>query len=77
MVECVEEKMRGQAYPAINDADFSLLPFPLPPLAEQHRIVERVDQLMALCDQLEDQLQQSQTDGARLMEATVRHLSAV
>ena len=39
MIKCVEEHMRGQAYPAINDADFSVLPFPLPPLAEQHRIV--------------------------------------
>lgn len=45
---------------------------PLPPLAEQHRIVAKVDELMALCDQLEAQLAATQTDSRRLLEAVLR-----
>ncbi|MBK5205468.1 MAG: restriction endonuclease subunit S [Polaromonas sp.] len=44
---------------------------PLPPLAEQYRIVARVDSLMALCDQLEAQLTTTQTDSRRLLEAVL------
>ena len=43
-------------------------------LAEQHRIVAKVDQLMSLCDALEAKLTQSQTDSEKLMNAAVRHL---
>jgi len=45
---------------------------PLPPLAEQHRIVAKVDELMALCDQLEAQLTATQIDSRRLLEAVLR-----
>ena len=44
---------------------------PLPPLAEQKRIVAKVDELMALCDQLEQQVTHRQETTQRLLEATV------
>lgn len=39
----------------LNTSTVVLLPIPVPPLDEQHRIVEKVDELMALCDQLKAQ----------------------
>ena len=43
----------------------------LPPLAEQHRIVTKVDELMTLCDQLETQLTSTAADSRRLLEAVL------
>jgi len=44
--------------------------FPFPPLAEQHRIVAKVDELVTLCDQLEQQ----QTDSNATHETLVKTL---
>ena len=41
----------------------------LPPLAEQHRIVTKVDELMAICDQLKEKLQQSQETQVQITDA--------
>ena len=42
---------------------------PLPPLAEQHRIVAKVDVLMALCDRLEASLTATAATRRRLLDA--------
>ena len=44
---------------------------PIPPLAEQRRIVAKVDELMAICDQLKEKLQQSQKTQVQLTDALV------
>jgi type I restriction enzyme S subunit len=43
--------------------------FPLPPLAQQHRIIAKVDELMALCDRLEASLTTAANTRCRLLEA--------
>ncbi len=47
---------------------------PLPPLAEQKRIVEKVEQLMGLFDELEEKLRKEQEDSEKLAEAAVKGL---
>ncbi len=76
MIACVERSQRGQAYPAINSTDFAALPFPLPPLAEQRRIVTKVDELMALCDRLEETCAAREDARDRLTKASLARLTA-
>lgn len=49
---------------------------PIPPLAEQKRIVAKVDKLMALCDQLQGQIESARTQAQQLTASTIHHLLA-
>jgi len=62
----------GATMTNLNQKILKRLPIPLPPLAEQHRIVAKVDELMALCDQLEQQLNAGELLSHRLLEAVLR-----
>ena len=55
----------------ISASNLKAVRFPVPPLAEQHRIVAKVDELMALCDRLEASLTTSDQTRTRLLEATL------
>jgi type I restriction enzyme S subunit len=66
-------KTTGGAAPRINVATVKAYPIPLPSLAEQQRIVAKVNELMALCDRLESQLTNVETETGRLLEAVLHH----
>lgn len=66
----------GCTVPGIGRDHILHLFFGLPPLAGQHRIVSKVDHLIALCDKLEIKLKQSQTDSDQLMDAMVQNVLA-
>jgi len=61
------KKQTGQAN--VNGTALKNMLIPLPPLAEQHRIVAKVDELMAFCDQLEASLTMAASVQQRLLEA--------
>lgn len=70
------EENHGMTRERINLANAKALPVPVPPLAEQKRIVTKVEQLMALVDALETQLTDSRRMGTELLEAVVAELTA-
>lgn len=73
--EVMNRAARG-TLPILSKGKWETIRIPIPPLAEQQRIVAKVDQLMALVDELETQLAAAHTNGTDLMEAVVTELTA-
>ena len=67
----IAEVQVGATRQALTKAMIEQFEIPLPPLAEQKRIVAKVEELMALCDQLEAQQQERQTRHAALVQASL------
>ena len=67
----VSMQATGTTRSRISRTNLGALPIPLPPLAEQKRIVAKVDELMALCDRLEAQQQEREAQASQLARASL------
>lgn len=69
--KCFSQSAAGAVVQNLNVVKVSNLNVALPPLAEQHRIVAKIDELIALCDQIRESLQQAQQTQIHLTDAVV------
>jgi type I restriction enzyme S subunit len=65
------EKCSGTGQPNVNGTSLSTLLLTLPPLAEQKRIVAKIDQLMALCDELDKQITDATEKKSAILNAVL------
>ncbi|ADR33442.1 restriction modification system DNA specificity domain [Sulfuricurvum kujiense DSM 16994] len=56
----------------INSVEISNLLIPLPPIEEQNVIVEKVENLFAMCDDLEQQINESKANAEMLMQSVLK-----
>jgi len=65
-------KHRGIGAKHVNVKDIISSVIPLPPLSEQHRIVQKLEQLMQVCADLEQSIQASQSQNEQLLQQVLR-----
>tara|TARA_R100000908_G_scaffold65120_1_gene52040 strand:- start:81747 stop:83387 length:1641 start_codon:yes stop_codon:yes gene_type:complete len=67
----VRKKINQNAQPNIGKSSIEQILMPIPPLKEQHRIVQRIEELFAICDRFKAQLEQRQAVNERLVKGLV------
>ncbi|MFE0845718.1 N-6 DNA methylase [Streptomyces rochei] len=71
-IQAVTRDDNRVAMPKVNQAQLSAVPVPVPPLSEQHRIVERVTELTRLCDRTHEALRRKDSSAEKLALAATR-----
>jgi len=58
--------------PILNKSSFEVLPLPLPPLAEQHRVVEEIERRFSVVDEVEKAIDRSLKEAERLRQSILK-----
>ncbi|WP_339427685.1 MULTISPECIES: restriction endonuclease subunit S [unclassified Pseudomonas] len=66
---------KGVGISNMSSKALASIDIPLPPLAEQHRIVAKIDELMLLCDRLETQQADAESAHTQLVKALLGSLT--
>jgi type I restriction enzyme S subunit len=72
MFKELSKLLRGMTRLRINTTQLKNLPIPLPPLAEQNRIVQKLNELMQYCNELEESIKQSESQNEKLLQQVLR-----
>lgn len=70
--EKLQSEKKGTGIPGISRENISEKYFPLPPLKEQKRIVNKVEALLKTCDDLENEIKQNQELSQQLLQSALK-----
>lgn len=73
-IDKIHSKSMGTTVHTLTIIRANEIPFPCPPLAEQKRIVAKIDQLMELCNSLGQQIKDSTTKQTAILDAVLARL---
>ena len=70
--EIYAELTKGGLQPFLSLKILNEIDFPLPPIAEENRIVQKIDELMQYCNDLEASIKQSESQNEKLLQQVLR-----
>lgn len=70
--EIMKTFVNGGLQPMLSNVVLGTIPIPFPPLPEQNRIVQKLDQLMQYCNELEASIKQSESQNEKLLQQVLR-----
>ena len=68
----IGEYVTGTAQPKLNQANMNKIPIPLPPIEEQHQIVQEIESRLSVADKMEQSIQESLQNAEALRQSILK-----